>query len=79
MFIESSSLIGSSLQRSEMHCFEVLHYQYLALRWSAKQFSRPRVYKHWLRWSQRTVIFTFDPLPILFAATELDPLGDCMK
>ena len=46
MFIDSGSLLDPSLQRSEMQCFDVLNYQYIALRWSAKQLSRPRVYKH---------------------------------
>jgi hypothetical protein len=37
MFIHPMDLAGFSLQRSENAWFDVFIYQYIALRWSAKQ------------------------------------------
>jgi hypothetical protein len=79
MFIDSCSLLDPSLQPSEMQCFHVLNYQYIALHWSAKQLWRRESINIWLLWSQSTMVFTFDPLTILFSATGSNLFEDCLN
>jgi len=46
MFIDSSPGIGSSLQRSEMYVSPHSPWQYIALRWSANEYSVGGAYIH---------------------------------
>ena len=57
MFIETPKSKGSSLQRSEIYGPTYFIYQYIALRWSAKQWLVARSINIWLLRSQNIVWF----------------------